>query len=172
MAPRTVRTTLHLATELSVTDGINTLDKVTEHGIEWDCQKVLRQYYNLIDHREFETAVELFTEDVTWRLRGLDLTGRDAILKALYAGSGSGDDTIRHIVNNIIVDEIDEDHAELRTYTTIYYSDEGRSEVMAKPVHLAGPQELNDTFAKMRRVGDDWKIAVRERGMHVFKRPD
>jgi hypothetical protein len=123
MAPRTVRTTLRLGIYQCATDRINTLDKVTERGIEWDCQKALRQYYNLIDHREFETAVELFTEDVTWRLRGLDLTGRDAILKALYAGSGSGGDTIRHIVNNIIVNVIDEDHAELRTYTTIYYSD-------------------------------------------------
>ena len=145
---------------------------MTERGIEWDCQKTLRQYYNLIDHREFETAVELFTEDVTWRLRGLDLTGRDAILKALHAGSGSGDDTIRHIVNNIIVNVIDEDRAELRTYTTIYYSDEDNSEEMGMPVHLVGPQELNDTYAKMRRVDDGWKIAVREGGMHVFKRSD
>jgi hypothetical protein len=104
----------------------------------------------------------LFTEEVTWRLRGLDLTGRDAILKALYAGSGSGDDTIRHIVNNIIINVIDGDHAELRTYTTIYYSKEGNSEDMGKPVHLAGPQEPNDTYAKLRRVGDSWKIAVRE----------
>ena len=33
------------------------MDSEPERGIEWDCQKVLRQYYHHVDHHEFEKAV-------------------------------------------------------------------------------------------------------------------
>ena len=36
------------------------MDHEEERAIEWDCQKVLRQYYNYVDHHEFEKAVNLF----------------------------------------------------------------------------------------------------------------
>lgn len=146
------------------------MDRATERGIEWDCQKILRQYYHHIDHHEFEQAVQLFAEDVTWQLVGLDLTGRDAILEALHAGLGS--DTIRHVVTNIIVNVIDEDHADLLTYTTIYYSKEGRREDMDQPLPLSGPHRLVDTYAKMRWHVDAWQIAARGGGGQIFRRPD
>ena len=53
----------------------------------------MRQYYHYVDHHEFDKAVELFTEDVTWEVMGIGLTGRDEILEALYGGLGN--DTIR-----------------------------------------------------------------------------
>jgi hypothetical protein len=105
-------------------------------------------------------------------LRRLELTGRDAILKAQYAASGSGDNIIRHIVNNIIVDVIDEYHAGLRTYTKIYYSKEGNREDTNGPLQLNGPHRLVDTYAKMRRHGDTWQIAARRGGGQIFRQPD
>ena len=141
-----------------------------ERVIEWDCQKVLRQYYHYVDHHEFEKAVKLFTEDVTWKVMGLDLTGRDEILEALYGGLGN--DTIRHVLSNTIVNVIDEDNAELRTYTTAYYSREGRREDMDGPLKFGGPHRMGDAFAKMRRVGDEWQIAAREGLRIIFRRPN
>ena len=32
----------------------------------------MRQYYHYVDHHEFDKAVELFTEDVTWKVMGLE----------------------------------------------------------------------------------------------------
>jgi hypothetical protein len=32
------------------------MDIETELGIEWDCQKLLRQYYHYVDQREYEKA--------------------------------------------------------------------------------------------------------------------
>ena len=39
------------------------MDSKTERRIEWECQKVIHQFYHHVDHYEFEKAVLLFTED-------------------------------------------------------------------------------------------------------------
>ncbi len=88
-----------------------------ERAIEWDCQKVWKQYDYYVDHHEFEKAVKLFTEDVIWTEMGFDLKGREELLEALYAALGN--DTLRHVLTNMVVDVIDEDHAEARAYNTI-----------------------------------------------------
>ena len=31
-----------------------------EIAIEWDCQKVLRHYYHLVDQKRYEEAVQIF----------------------------------------------------------------------------------------------------------------
>ena len=143
------------------------MDNETKRGIEWDCQKVWSQYYHYVDHHEFEKAVNLFTEDVTWKLMGLDLKGRQELLEALYASLAN--DTTRHVLTNVIVHVIDENHAEARAYNTINYSREGRREDMADPIQFDGPHRLVDHHAKFRRVGDEWQIAARG-GSGVFRR--
>ena len=146
------------------------MEKHEEQAIAWDCQKIWRQYYHHVDHHEYEKAVELFTEDVTWKVMGLGLTGRDEVLEALYGGLGN--DTIRHVVSNTLVKVIDKDHAELSEYHTIYYSREGRVEDMDGPLPFEGPHRLGDSFAKMRRVGDEWQIAAREKTRTIFQQRD
>ncbi len=146
------------------------MDRETERGIEWDCQKTWRQYYLYVDHHEFEKAVTLFTEDITWKEMGLNLKGRDELLEALYGALG--DDTIRHCLTNMVVNVIDEDHAEAAAYNTLYYSREGRREDMDGPLKFEGPHRFGDNYAKMRRVGDTWQIAHREGGLSVFRRPN
>ena len=146
------------------------MDRDQEEAISWDCQKVWRSYYHHVDHHEYEDAVKLFTEDVTWQVMGLDLKGRDEVLAALYGGLGN--DTIRHVVSNTVVNVVDEDHAELSEYHTIYYSREGRREDMDGPLPFEGPHRLGDSFAKLRRVGDTWQIAARENTHTIFQQRD
>lgn len=145
------------------------MDSVIERGIEWDCQKTWLRYYQHVDHHEFEKAVELFTEDVTWKLMGLDLKGRDELLEALYGALGN--DTTRHVLTNVVVNVIDENNAEAHAYNTIYYSREGRREDMDGPFQFEGPHRLVDHHAELRRVGDQWQIAARG-GQGVFRRPN
>ena len=40
------------------------MNRDEEIAIEWDCQKLLRQYYHYVDQKEYEKAAELFTPDV------------------------------------------------------------------------------------------------------------
>lgn len=141
-----------------------------ERAIAWDCQKVWHQYYHYVDHHDYDNAVKLFAEDVTWQVMGLDLKGRDEVLEALHGGLGI--DTIRHVATNTVVNVIDEDHAELSEYHSIYYSREGRREDMDGPLPFKGPHRITDSFAKMRRVGDEWQIYARENTQTIFQQPD
>ena len=146
------------------------MDRKEERGIEWDGQKTLRQYYQYVDHHEDEDAVKLFTEDADWKVMGLELEGREEILEALYGGLGN--DTIRHVLTNAIVNVIDEDNAESWSYNAIYYSREGRIEDRDKPLPFDGPHRFGDGYARLKRVDGEWQIAAREGGQLVFRRPN
>lgn len=146
------------------------MDRNQERGIEWDCQKVLRQYYHYVDHHEYDDAVRLFTDDATWKVMGLDLKGREEILEALHGGLGN--DTIRHVLTNVIVNVLDEENAESWSYNAIYYSREGRIEERDAPLKFEGPHRFSDGFARMERVNGEWQIAAREGGRLVFRRPN
>ncbi len=138
------------------------MNRVEELLIESECQRVIHQFYRYVDHHEFEKAVKLFTEDVTWKIIGVSLKGRDQLLEALYGALGK--DTIRHVCSNTIVKVIDEDNADLSNYTSIYYSREGRREDIDGPLDFLGMHRLVDEYAKMKRVDGEWQIASREAG--------
>ena len=123
-----------------------------------------------VDHHEYEDAVKLFTEDADWKVMGLNLKGREEILEALYGGLGN--DTIRHVLTNVIVTVIDDDNAESWSYNSIYYSREGRIEDRDKPLPFDGPHRFGDGFARLKRVDGEWQIAAREGGRMVFRRPN
>ena len=60
------------------------MNRDEEIAIEWDCQKLLRQYYHYVDQKEYEKAAELFTPDVEWSSMSVVLKGRDDIIKLPY----------------------------------------------------------------------------------------
>ena len=125
------------------------MDRKQERLIEWACQKVMRNYYKHVDQYEYEEAAALFTEDASWAVMGVDLKGRDQILKGLYAGLQKG--TIRHILTNTVVTVIDEDHAEARSYNNIYYSPRGRLDEVDGSLPFDGPK-LDEPGVPPRRT--------------------
>ena len=139
------------------------MDEEQRLAIEWDCQKVLRQYYHLMDQRNYDDAVNLFAEDVNWQIMGLDLHGREAVRNAF---GGPTDSTIRHVLTNTIVDVIDEDHVDATSYVTIYvekgFPDDG-------PIPFEGPNRLGANIDKMVRTDEGWRIAYRG-GQRAFAR--
>ena len=129
-----------------------------ERAIEWDCQKVWRQYYHFVDQKEYEKAAQLFTPDIDWR-SVVNLKGRDEIVQALYGALGEG--TIRHVLTNMVVNVIDENHAEARTYNTIYYTRGVKIEMRDDPIPFEGPNRLSDCDAEFVRMEDGWHISRR-----------
>ena len=63
------------------------MNRDEEIAIEWDCQKLLRQYYHYVDQKEYEKAAELFTPDVEWSSMSIVLKGRDDIIKGTSKNS-------------------------------------------------------------------------------------
>ncbi|MDA1044701.1 MAG: nuclear transport factor 2 family protein [Verrucomicrobia bacterium] len=142
------------------------MNRDEEIAIEWDCQKVLRQYYHYVDQKEYEKAAELFTPDVEWSSMSVVLKGRDDIIKGLHGSLGGG--TIRHVFTNTVVEVIDENHAVSRSYNTNYYTRGVRIEDRDEPIPFSGPHRVSDNDAELVRTDDGWKISRRRMG-HVFR---
>ena len=140
-----------------------------EIAIEWDVQKVMSEFYHYVDQGEFEKAANLYVEDANWESMGHKLKGRDNILKALYGGLTDG--TIRHVQTNTIVTVIDDDHAEARWYSTVYYSDEGRIENLDGPLRFKGAHRVQDFHTAVMRTLDGWRFTSRKSRL-IFRRPD
>ena len=146
------------------------MDSETERGIEWDCQKVLRQYYHYVDQRKYEKATALFTPDVDWEGMGLRVTSHEDMLEALKKSLGN--DTIRHVLTNTVVTVVDENHANARSYNTLYYTAGARIEDQVDPLPFEGPHRTHDGNAELIRTDDGWKISKR-RSQIIFRRnPD
>ncbi len=139
------------------------MDREREREIEWDCQKVLRQYYLHVDQRNYDEAVLLFTPDIRWQVMGLDLHGREAVRGSF---GGLAESTIRHVLTNTVVTVLDENNAESISYNTIYvekgFPDDG-------PISYDGPDRLGTQYAKLRRTDEGWRISERGSGP-AFKR--
>ena len=143
------------------------MERDQERAIEWDCQKLIREYYQYVDQRQFEEAVALFTRDVLWEVLGVKLQGRETLLASLNGALGDG--TIRHVVTNDLVDVIDDDHAAVRFYLSIYYAQGVKVEDHDGPLPFEGPHRIMDQGDKLVRTKDGRRTAYRW-GKPIFRR--
>ncbi len=139
-----------------------------ERAIEWDCQKLWRQYYHHVDLKEYEQAVAMFADDIDWtNTMGVSLTSREDLLAGLHGALGDG--TIRHVLTNMVVEAVDEDHANARAYASVYYAKGVKIEESEGPIAFNGPHRTCDTYAEFLRTEEGWKIALR-RSHIIFRR--
>ena len=136
------------------------MDRKQERTIEWECQRVLRQYYQYVDQREYEKATNLFTSDIEWQALGVRLNGREELLKGLVAGLAEG--TIAHVITNTVVDVIDETHAVSKSYNTDYYVPGARVEDGDGPLPFDGPHRLEDNYTELILTDEGWLISKRD----------
>ncbi len=139
------------------------MDRLEELLIEWECQKVLSQYYHHVDQREYDEAVKLFTPDVHWQIMGLDLHSREEVRGQF---GGLAESTIRHVLSNFVVKVIDENNAEMKCYLAIYvekgFPDDG-------PIPFEGPDRISNSYSKLRRTDEGWQLAERS-GQLIYQR--
>ena len=130
------------------------MQREAERAIEWDCAQVLLRFYDAFDNWNYEAMAELFTEDGVWHRAGKALKGREAIVTELRSRSST--QVIRHVVTNLLVDVVDDDHAEARLYLTAYRHDSGAPRTVPAPIGL--PAMLLVVSARLLRCPDDWRI--------------
>jgi hypothetical protein len=136
--------------------------------IERQCERLSHAYSRHLDFREYDQFVELFADDATLNA-GYELVGK----KAIAEGMSKRTDRLRsrHVVTNLLIDVIDEDHAEGLTYLTLYreISEDARdpSNVLA----LEGPAAIGHYTDKYVRTSDGWRFASRILTMS-FQNPD
>ena len=136
--------------------------------IESECARLVALYCHYVDHGEAARIADLFAKDGAWRSPEVTMQGVDEVRRGFASRQANTARMSRHVCNNLVVDVIDEDHAEGCVYLTLYRHDgeEGRalSPMEDQPV-LVG--EYRDRFV---RTGDGWRFADREIGVSFLRR--
>ena len=143
------------------------MDWKQKRAIEWECQRVLRQYYQFVDQRMYVKAANLFTLDVEWQAFEVHLRSREEIYNGLIDGLAEG--TIRHVITNTVIDVIDVDRAVSRSYNTDYYVPGVKVEDGDVPLHFEGPHRIEDNYTELTRTDEGWLISKRDVKL-IFRR--
>jgi ketosteroid isomerase-like protein len=134
------------------------MNREQERAIEWDCAKALNQFYIFVDRGDYEAAADMYTEDGFWTVGDTELHGRQAIGDSLRAGLPNF--IVQHLLQNIVVDVVDEDHADAVLYVAIYRY--GKAEVTDGTVPIVGPWSIGHQNVKMVHTNEGWKVARRD----------
>jgi hypothetical protein len=119
------------------------------------CTRLVLAFAYHVDHREFEQAAALFTEDGSFERPGAAVKGREALL-ALWAGRPETVVT-RHVCGTPLFISMEAAEARAVTYFTMYQANHNGPGIpdSSRPFAVA---EYHDQF---RREGGVWKIAAR-----------
>jgi len=134
------------------------MDLLKHLAIERACARLVTEYCHFVDHGEAERVADLFSEDGVWESPEVTMRGRDQVRKGFAMRQSDLKRMSRHVCNNLLIDVLDEDHAEGTVYLTLYRHDgeEGRRFSPLDQPELVG--EYRDSFV---RTDDGWRIARR-----------
>lgn len=122
-------------------------------AIEWDCAQHILKFYRCLDEKRYEDLVELFAEDGAWVRLNTELAGKDKIREAMR----ERDDWLTaHVVTNVCVDIIDENHANTTQYITLYRH-EGWDESKG-PAPVVLPLGVLRHRDQLVRIDGQWKF--------------
>ncbi len=129
------------------------LEAIAMREIEWDCQKLILEFYGLLDEKRYDDLADLFAEDGVWVRLGHELVGPTGIKRAMAEREAW---LTMHLVSNLRIKVIDAAHAETIQYVTLYRQ-EG-IDPNAGPPPVVMPLGLLRHTDKLVRVGGVWKF--------------
>ena len=138
---------------------MNPIDTLTELQAVIGCQQAIHRFYAALDASDMTTVSAAMADDGVWLRQGEALRGPVAVQAAL-ARRPAGCRTA-HLVQNLVVDVIDPDHAQAQFMTLVYRHDADAPLPGAAP--LGAP--LSISFHRERLVRTDsgaWKFLEKE----------
>lgn len=130
------------------------MDRDQARSVEWDCARLVTEFYCALDEKRYKDLAALFTQDGVWNRLGVDLTGPDAILESMATRT---DWLTAHLVTNIRIQIVDQNRVDTTQYITLYRHEGWQPEAGPPPVVLPlGVLKHWDTHV---RIGTEWKIA-------------
>lgn len=123
-------------------------------AIEWDCSKIVNEFYCALDDKRYEDMANLFAPAGIWNRLGIDLVGPAKILAAMTDRS---DWVTAHLVSNLRVKVIDEEHAETAQYITLYRLE--AVDTAKGPPSVVLPIGVLRHWDQQVRIDGTWKIA-------------
>lgn len=134
------------------------MDEATRTAIERACERLSIAYARHVDLDEHEAFVELFADDAVLVL-GRSFDGKAAIRRSM--GRRRADLRSRHVLTNVLVDVVDEDHARGITYLTLYRHI-GPESSQPGPIAHARPAAVGEYLDEFVRTPAGWRFARRE----------
>ncbi len=133
------------------------MDELQRLVIENACRNLSIAYAKTVDFKEYDAFVELF-DDNAYLYAGVALEGKEGIQRGMAKRS----DTLRsrHVLTNILIDVIDENHATGVTYLTLYRHIGAESLELA-PILVAGPAGVGHYSDEFIRTETGWRFARR-----------
>ena len=132
-------------------------------AIERSCKKLSIAYAKHADFRDYNTFVDLFTEDGVLEIYGQEIKGRAALLATM--SSRPENRRSLHLLTNIWIDVLDADHAVGGAYLTVFSVDfDGDG-----PAPLQGARMVGNYEDEFVRGTEGWRIA-RRKLTAVFKK--
>ncbi len=125
--------------------------------IEAECRNLVVGFGRGMDDGDAATASALFAADGVWDRQGVLVTGPQAICAAIEKRPKIR--LTRHIFTNMLINVIDENHAEGRAYYMVYLHDGPPPDGGPLPRPLSGPERVGDYHNKFVRTPEGWRIS-------------
>ena len=126
--------------------------------IERACERLVNTYACRLDAYDYDGFMKIWTDDATWVMLGRPMVGTAAIAAGLVARE---DHLIcRHLVTNVIIDVIDNDHASGTCYTLAFRTPHARGKEPGLLERPAFAVDYSDEFVRHPQRG--WLFARRE----------
>lgn len=136
------------------------MDNEIRGSIERECEKLSIAYARHVDFKEYEEFVQLFAEDGELNVTGRPVKGREILTRAMAARPDSL--RSRHVLTNIYINVIDEDHAEGISYLSLYrHTGEGLEGDDQGPRTISGPSAIGHYEDRFVRTDEGWRFASR-----------
>lgn len=135
------------------------MDKSTEELIRRECEQLFLNIAWLTDHGPQIDIPQLFTENGEFDRDGTLLKGRAELID-LYAKRPISLLT-RHLVSNLRVNILSDEHACCHAYATVYRYRSPDSSKPALPLNCEGPEIVNEYDDQMVKTAEGWKVSRR-----------
>jgi hypothetical protein len=121
------------------------------------CNEAIVRSFAALDAGRMDEVARAFASDGVWHRQGAELRGPDGVARALAARPAGR--VTAHLVQNLIVDLEDEDHARARYLALTYRHD--------APAGASGPAPMGMPYSiaayddRLTRSGESWLVQER-----------
>ena len=134
------------------------MKEIEKLAIEWQCEKLCRQFANFNDQNNFDAVCDLFTEDGSFSRPSVpdtEIRGRKAIQQAFLQRPPL---VIRHIVSNCVINVLSETEASGHSYIIFL-----AAPLTEDPLPLnAGPMHIGEFHDRYVKTNEGWKFQERK----------